>query len=804
MFRTFLISASRNLLKNKGYTFLNVLGLSAGLACFAFIALWVIDESGYDKFNRNYDRIVRLTGLAKTETGISESAVSSAPMAAALKNDYPEVENAVRMDMNNDAIVDYKGQKILEKNLLFTDPSFFEIFSYPVPKGFSARAIEQPYTIILTESTAKKYFGDTNPVGQTLTMYLYDAGNKGALFTITGVIPDAPANSHFQYNIIGSFKTVETVNPDVLTIDGWGDAGFYTYLLLKKGVDPVVFSSKISQFYAKYIGERYKIWKDIYFYKLQPLRDIHLRSHLEYEIAPTGNAKQLYIFSTIGIFILLLAGINYMNLAIAHSAGRAKEVGIKKLVGAGRNSLVFQYLTESVLTSLLSFLIAMVIGWLLQPAFFQLTGKNISLFSSGYLIVFLALVSFLLGILSGIYPALVISGFRLASVLKGSFKTSAKGIILRKSLVVFQFAITLILVTGIIVINSQMSFIGEKDLGYDNETLISIKVNGNTDVINGYDAFKNDLLSKPLVKNLAKSNTLPISGMATGGATTVDRNGSKLEVNTARLRVDTDYLSTYGIKLISGRNFSASQIADSITPVLLNEAAVRNFGWQDPNLAIGKPFSMGGKPGTVIGVVKDFNFASLQKMIEPLVMFPLGERFSRITVRADMSKSSEVIAWVGNTWKRNFPGALFDYRVLDEQIGEQYVAQLKFEKIFLYFSVLSLLIACLGLYGLISYVITQKTKEIGIRKIIGASVRSIVMMLSGNFLVLILVSLLIAVPVAWVMMNKWLQDFAFRIHIGWWVFAVSAGIVVLIAMLTLCSRAIRAAFMNPVKSLRTD
>ena len=802
MIRNYLKQTWRSLVKNKTYSLLNIIGLSVGLTCFALIALWVNHELSYDKFNHNYDRIFRLTGTAKTETGISESAVSSAPMAKALKDDYPEIENTVRFEMHEE-IVTHKGQQILQPGILLTDPSFFNIFSYHLTRGDVTTALNEPFSIILTKSTAKKYFGDNDPIGQTLLINLHDSTGFGANYKITGIMPDPPQNAHFTFNILGSFKTVEVSNPDVLTVDGWGDASFYTYLLLKKGVDHKAFSNKISQFYGKYIGDLFEIWRNIYSYKLQPLSDIHLRSNLQYEIAATGNAKQVYIFSTIAIFILLLAAINYTNLATARSVNRAKEVGVKKVVGAGKRQLLMQYLFESVFTAILALALSLVLAVLLQPFFYRLTGKDLSLLSFPILLVFLIAVTIFLGLISGIYPAIILSGFKPIGILKGSFKSSSRGIVLRKTLVVSQFVITIILVTGIIVINSQMSYIKHKDLGYDKDGLIFLRVHGNTDVINGYNAFKNDVLSNPLVSGAAVSNTL-LGSLGSGGSETVDINGNPLQVNTSRLRVDADYLKVHGIKLIAGQNFGIHAATDSIRQIILNENAIKSFGWKDAETAIGKPFKMGDQTGKVIGVVKDFHFSTLQHLISPLVIFPSQDRFSRITLKADVSNLSQTRAWLDKVWKRNFPSALLDYSFSENVFEEQYREEEKFSTIFLYFSILSLVIACLGLYGLISYTTTQKTKEIGIRKVLGATANGIVTMLSGSFLKLVSFACVIAIPVAWYIMNRWLEDFAYRTHISWWMFTVAGLLVLLVALITVSFEAIKAAIANPVKSLRTE
>lgn len=803
MFKNYFKTAWRSIARNKIYSILNIVGLSAGLTCFTLIALWVTDELSYDKFNSNYDRIVRLTATTKTETGIIESAVSSAPMAKALKDDYPEVENTVRLRMREE-IITHNNEQVLQPGILLTDPSFFDVFSYHLTKGNAATALSGPYSIILTESTAKKYFGNTDPMGKTLMLNMFDSTGYGIAYKITGIMPDPLNNAHFTFNMLASFKTIEVAHPDILTVDGWGDGSFYTYLLLKKGIDYKTFSNKIAYFYGKYIGELFKIWKPIYTYQLQPLTDIHLRSNLQNEIAPEGSITQVYIFSIIGIFILLLAGINYTNLATARSAGRAKEVSIKKVVGAGKRQLILQYLSESLLTAVAALLISFLFSFLLQPFFYELTGKSLALLSSPMLLLFLAGVTIFLGLLSGIYPAIILSAFKPAITLKGSFKSGNKVILLRRTLVVSQFVITMILITGIVIIYSQMSFIKYKDLGYNKDALLFLAVNGNTDVIKGYDAFKNELLKSPLISGIATSNSMLVGGLGNGGAETVDSKENPLQVNTARLRVDTNYFSVYGIKLLAGRNFIQHNSGDSVRQIIINETAVKKFGWKNDEAAIGKPFKMGGQPGIIVGVANNFHFNSLEQSIEPLAIYAVDERFSRITLKADITKANQVIALLGNTWKKHFASALFDYDFVSHQIKHQYEAEERFSKIFLYFSILSLLIACLGLYGLISYTIFQKTKEIGIRKVLGATANRIAAMLSADFLKMVLFACFISIPIAWFIMNKWLQYFAYRINLSWWMFGIATLLVLLIALITVSFQSIKVAIANPVKSLRTE
>lgn len=802
MFRIYLKTIWRSLLKNKTYTILNIAGLTAGLVCFAFIALWVIDEISYDKFNKNYDRIVRVTGIAKTETGIDASAVSSAPMAKALKDDYPEVENTVRLHLREE-IITHNNQQILQPGILLTDPSFFEVFTYKMTSGNVHTALSEPYSIILTESATKKYFGTINPIGQTLKINLHDKDGYGAPYLITGIMPDPPKNAHFTFTMLASFKTTEVASPDVLTVDGWGDASFYTYLLLRKGVDAKAFSDKISHFYAKYIGDLYSIWRNIYSYKLQPLSDIHLKSNLQYEISPTGSASHVYIFTTIGLFILLLAGINYMNLATAHSVNKAKETGVKKVVGALRQQLIVQYLLEAVLVALASLILSLICCLLLRQLFFQVTGKDLTPLDAPWLLIFLFGITIMLGILSGIYPALIISAFKPIVVLKGPFKSGNKGIFLRKSLVISQFVVTILLISCIIVIDSQMKYIKNKDLGYNKDPLVFLRVHGNVDVMAGFAAFKNDLMANPLISGVTVSNTL-LGSLGSGGAETIDAKGNVLQVNTSRLRVDSAYLRVYGIQLLAGRHFEKAIMPDSSLPVVLNEAAIQKFGWNNPEAAIGKPFRMGGGKGTVIGVVKNFHFSPLQQLISPLAVYPLQGGFSRITLKTDRSQPIEVAALLEQTWKKHFRTALLDYDFADTVFQNQYLAEKRFASIFLYFSILSLLIACLGLYGLIAYITTQKTKEIGIRKVLGATVNGIAIMLSKDFLKLVTLAFLIATPIAWYIMVRWLEDFSYRTDLSWWMFASAGVLVILVAMITVSIKAVMAAVANPGKNLRTE
>lgn len=492
-----------------------------------------------------------------------------------------------------------------------------------------------------------------------------------------------------------------------------------------------------------------------------------------------------------------------MNLATAQAVNKAKETGIKKVVGAFRHQLIVQYLLESVLLALFALILAFGLCSLLQPLFFDITGKNLFLFDSLELVIFLTGITLLLGILSGMYPAIIISGFKPMTVLKGNFRSASQGIVVRKLLVVSQFIITILLISSIIIIDSQLSYIRNKDLGYNQDGLLFLRVHGNAEVVRGYAAFATELARTPIVSGCSVTNTL-LGSLPSGESETVDAQGNRIQVNTARLAVDSNFMHVYGIQLLAGRNFDQASVENKELQIILNESALQTFGWKDAGSAIGKPFRMGDQEGRVVGVVKDFHFSRLQQLIGPLAIYHSNTYFSRITLKVDVSQPAAVTAWLEKTWKKHFPGALLDYNFSDNWFDTQYEVEKRFARLFLYFSVLSLVIACLGLYGLIAYTTSQKTKEIGIRKVLGASAPGIAGMLTKDFLTLIILAFLIATPVAWYLMSRWLEDFAYRVNISWWMFALAGVIVMLIALLTICYQTIKAALANPVHTLRSE
>jgi putative ABC transport system permease protein len=802
MIRSFFKTAFRQLVKHTTYAGLNLLGLSVGFACFTIIGLWIEGELSYDKFNSKHNRIYRVATFFTDESGKFDQAVTCLPLAPALVNDLPEVEQAISIDLN-DAVVKFQDKEFVEQEILGVSEKFFDVFDFRLLKGNSSTALKDPYSIVLSESMAKKYFGETDPIGFSIRMFLYDPEGNGADYKITGVVEDTPANSHFQYNFLFSASTIAVARPNALSADGWFDNGYYTYVLLKPESSEKQLERKLPVLIDKYMGKSMKQYNIRYEYFLQPLKDIHLKSHLRYEIRPTSNLAYILIFGSIGFIVLLLACINYINLSTAYASDRFKEVGIRKVLGAIRKQLIGQYMTESWLLSILAMIVA--IGWIeiSRPFFEAVTGQSLRGLYSTQTLLTLFLVASATGLLSGSYPALVLSSFKTVNVLKGHFKTDTSGIWLRKSLVVVQFSITVALITGILVVQRQLHFIQNRDLGFNKENLLMFNGNGSSEVPQHFDAFAEELKSNPFVTGVARSNSMLANGLGNSVAVVEDASGKKVNATVYRLRVDHDYIDTYQMNVVAGRNFLVGSASDSIHAFIVNEALTKMYGYTDPRQAIGKTFQFQGRDGYIIGVVKDFHYNSLQQKIEPLCIFLLKGNFSRISVRVagDLEnvkqKSSEI-------FKRHFPNTVVDTYFADDSIEKQYQAEKRFSTIFFVFSTLSLGIACMGLFSLVSYSVETRTKEIGIRKVLGASMASILRLITQEFLVLVFIAGLIAIPFSYYFMTSWLQDFAYHINLSGETFLYAMGVAICISMVTVSVKSIRAALANPVKSLRND
>lgn len=797
MIRNYFKAAFRNLWRRKGFSAINIFGLAVGMTACLLISLYIRFELNYDAFNKKADRVYRLVTDVKTPTEVIHAAVTSAPMAPNIKADFPEVEAVARI-IPAGYFIQKGADKFEEKNMLFADSAIFSVFSFPLVAGDPATALAAPYSVVLSESAARKYFGSANPMGQSLLL----DGQYNA--TITGVMKDIPGNSHFKADIFLSMSTQEKRN--IYMNEGWGSFGWYTYLLLKPNVNASRLQAKFTDFMERHIGDKMKKNNMYYTLFLQSLRDVYLHSKLQNEAGDTGNLSNIYIFSVVAIFILIIACINFINLTTARAAERAKEVGVRKVAGAARRQLTLQFLGESVILSIIAFVIAVGLSSLLMPLFNELCGKIIShgIFNEGNYLLALFLIAVGVGLLAGVYPALVLSGFKPVSVLKGSFVAGRKGLLLRKGLVVSQFIIAIVLIAGTIVVYNQLNFMRSQPLGFDKNNMLVIDFNYDSVVLANTETVKRELTSVPNVLSATVSTGLPGGNNEAAFTQIENSTGEMQSANIDLYSVDFNFLKQFNIQTVAGREFSNKFSTDSTQALMLNEAAVKGFGYSSPAAIIGKKFDQWGRKGIITGVVKNFHFRSLQEEIKPLCFRIAPEGTALMILKIADHDVPSTVAAIEKKWKQVVPHRPFNYLFTDETFNKQYQSEERFGKLFVYFAWLAIIISCLGLLGLASYTTSQRTKEIGIRKVVGASVGSVVGLLSKDFMKLVFISAVVAFPVAWWLMNKWLRDFAYRIHIEWWVFVVAGLLAFLIALMTISFQSIKAAIANPVKSLRTE
>jgi putative ABC transport system permease protein len=795
MLRNYLKITIRTFWKNKLFSGLNVFGLGVGMAAVWLMVLYVVNELSYDRFHTNADRIVRVVQYAQWEGGDLKLAPTSAPFAPALKTDYPDVEKTVRFNPEGGGLITFSDKKIDVPNIFFADPTVFDVFTFPFLHGDPTTALSKPQSIVLTKSIAENLFGDVRKaVGQVIEFSNHYPN------TVTGVIEDVPANSHLQFKALRSL-------PDNYT-NGWQNADLYTYLLLTKGSDYKTLEAKLPGFYQKYIKKemganvRYRM-------ELQPLTSIHLHSHLDYEISPNGNARTVSIFSIVAALILLIACINYVNLYSARSLKRTREVGVRKAIGSFRWQLAGQFLTESILMTLLAGLVSAGLVMLALPYFNQMADKSLSMGSGPTMLLVVAVLSVSIGALSGLYPALMLSGFRPVAALQGQVGNQIGSIFFRQSLVVFQFVATVALIACSAVVYRQMAFVMQKDLGFNKDQVLTFHIDSE-DVRQRVDALKESLLRSPRIAGVSAASN-PIGNNNIGGnGMFFEQNGAfpSTTLTVQKFSVDSDYLKTMEIKLLSGRNFSESLKSDVGEAVLVNETLVKQLGWKSP---VGKrvKYYIDNEKHTaearVVGVVHDFHTYSLQHKIEPLVLqMPAPADKDNVYVRVQAANVPDALTYIRSVFRTFDPASTPELRFLDENFSQQYKAEQKQGEVLLTFTVLAVLIACLGLFGLAAFAAEQRTKEIGVRKVLGASVASIVTLLSKDFLKLVLIAIVVATPIAWWAMHQWLQDFAYRTELSWWLFALSGLLAIGIALLTVSFQSIKAALMNPVKSLRSE
>ena len=808
MIRNYLKIAWRNLTKYKFISFINLFGLTVGLTCCLLILTYIINELSYDQYkqSKNIYRVERTFLNPQDKTVNLRLSAIAPPFAALLANDFKEIKKVSQVLQNGPTPIKYDEKLFNENNSFFADETMLDLFDVKLTRGNALKALDEPFEVMLTESVAKKYFGNDEPLNKVIRM------NNQFDLKVTGVYKDFPNNSHMHPEVLISFPTLmdTAVYGKQNFIDNYGNNAFYTYVLLPDDYDPKRLEAQLPAFQNRHIrddgpGNTIKA-SDYSVLNLTKVSDIHLRSHKDDEVEENGDIKRVYIFSAIALFILLIACINYMNLSTARSVLRGKEIGIRKVVGARRKELIAQFLSESVLICWIATILAYFITWLTLPFLNKLSGQNltIDIITKWQILLPLIVVPFIVGLVSGIYPALFLSSFQPIKVLKGVFKVGGRSISFRKVLVVVQFTISIILIICTAVVFEQLRYMQTKSLGFNKDHMVTLSYNGN--LTSTYESFKTQLLSNSNIKEITRSSRIPTGRLLDAMGSQINR-GDSLTPTQADIKfivADEDYLSTYGVKVVAGRNFSKTYGTDT-SAFLVNEAAVKVLGLKSPEDAVGRQFQYGGRKGQLVGVFNDFHFESMHQRILPLVIFiPRNQgNYGRLSVKIS-GNIPVALSHLENTWKKFVPAIPFEYSFLDQRFEQLYESEQRQKSIFTTFTGIAIFIACLGLFGLSAFAISQRVKEIGIRKVLGASINSIVVLLSKDFLKLVGIAAFFGFIIAWYAMNKWLQDFAYRIHIQWWIFIIAGIITAVVAFLTISFQAIKAATANPVKNLRTE
>jgi len=810
MIRNYLTSALRNFARHKFISFINIFGLTVGLTCCLLILTYIINERSYDKFNKNANDIYRVTRTFYSSPGVENLHLSAVapPFGPLLQNALPDIKEITRVLPNGTTALRYNDKLFNEKNAFFADENFFDLFNVPLIKGNPHRALLEPYSVMMTEAIAKKYFGDADPINKSISL-----NNGEHDFKITGIFKAFPANAHMHPEILMSFNTLKDslIYGEKQLRTNYGNNAFYTYLLFSKNYNVDRIESQLPDFLDKYVnlGAPGNV-KNHLTTKLdfQKLTDIHLRSHLADEIEENGDIKRVYIFSAIALFILLIACINYMNLSTARSTLRAKEIGIRKVIGAQRKEIISQFLSESVLITCVALLFAVILTALSLPMINEFSNQNLSFNSLLHWQIILPLLAlpFAVGLISGLYPALFMSSFAPVKVLKGVLKVGSGNISFRKILVVVQFSISIFLIVATTVVYQQLQYVQTTALGLNKDHIINTQYIGSLN--KQYEAFKADLEKNPAIKSVARSSRIPSGRLLDEAGAAILEGGTMQpqKVDLKYITSDYNFIPAYGIQMAAGRNFSKEFSTDTNNYVI-NEAAVQILGWKTPKNALGKDIKYGNIQGKVIGVTRNFHFESLHQKIVPLLQTlpsPGSNSYNVMSIKIDGNNIKSAIGTLENTWHKYLPETPFDYTFLDEKFAQLYNSEQQQGTLFTIFSCIAIFIACLGLFGLSAFTITQRVKEIGVRKVLGASVPQIVAELSKDFLKLVLIAAVIALPIAWYYMNSWLLDFAFRINIAWWVLFMAGILALIIAFVTISFQSIKAALSNPVKSLRSE
>ncbi|MCJ7579282.1 MAG: ABC transporter permease [Candidatus Aminicenantes bacterium] len=807
MYRNYVTIALRNLLKYKGFSLINIAGLAIGIASCLMILLFVQSELKYDQFHQNTDRIFRMGFTFHVGTNQFDAALGPCPLAAALVEEYPEVQSAARIfarqSRGGDVFVRYQDKRFKENKFLWADPELLDILTLSIVKGNAEEALSQPNSIILTVETAEKYFGEEDPIGKMLEL------EDGSLYMVNGVTESWPVQSHFHFDFLASFSSL----PKSKDLDFY-DTAVFTYILLRKGASIDKLDLKMREFSGKCMAPviekimavPYKEFLEsgnFIGFMTQPLSDIHLRSKWDNELEPQGSFNTIIIFSAIAMLILIIACINFINLTTARSAQRANEVGIRKVVGASRMELIQQFLSESIFLSLLAFLLALLFVELGLPVFNQWLGKSFSSISvlNGSFLFGLLIGALVLGTLAGIYPAFLMASFKPAAVLKGKNRSSHQGRRFRNALVIFQFCASVVLLVGTAVIYSQLHFFRNKELGFERESVVVIQ--RAEKLGSQQQAFKERLKENPEILEAAFTDSLPFL-LLEAKVFQKEGEGSQENNTLVTLTADYDLLETYGLKMLEGRYFKKEYPSDS-TAVVLNKAAIQALEIQDPLEKRLVLVGLNRKPMTIIGIINDFHMESLHKKIGPMAIILPGQRPGvLLSVRIRPDNLPKTLASLESVWNDFTNKQPFEYVFFDDLFDRLYKAEIQSGKVITTFACLAVFIACLGLFGLASFSTTQRTKEIGIRKVLGASFSGILVLLNKDFVKRVLLANLIAWPLAYSIMNKWLQNFAYRIRISMWMFLASAFIVLFIALFTVSYQTIRAARSEPIDSLRYE
>jgi putative ABC transport system permease protein len=805
MFNNYIKVVLRNISRNKLYSFLNIAGLAIGAACCILILLYVQDELSFDRFHDNADRIYRVNSHFTIKDRVMNMATTAHVQGPMLQTEYPEVENFVRFNgYGAPLVIRYKDKKFSEEKFLWVDHTIFDVFSFKILKGNPQEALVKPDTVVITEKMAKKYFGGEEPLGKKLRVH------NDTYYTVTGVVANFPKTSYFQPDFLASFSTLKLEPSGNTAGDLVSNVDYYTYLLLKDGADHKDLEKKFTGFVDKYLASTLKPLGGAVKFELQPLTEIYLHSDQELEMERTGDITYIYLFSGIGLFILLLAILNFMNLSTARSTNRAKEVGLRKVMGAGRSQLIRQFLGESLILTLFALIIALMLVYVLLPTFNSISGKELSIgyFSNPYLLLGLLGLLLFAGLLGGSYPAFFLSAFRPVAVLQGKFKKGAKGSILRIILVSLQFTVSIVLIIGIFIINKQLNFVHNKKLGYDKEHVIALRIR-NEDTQKKIETFKNELLRNPGITDVSASSSLPLGRNGLSAHHAVGKPKDELIMLYSQI-VDEDFFDTYNIKMVQGRNFSKNYATDSQESIIINQAAAKKLGWVDN--ALGKEIELfmsmdSMRKYKIVGVVKDYHFQSLHEKIEPLILYnanPYGGNFYRLSIRCKPGNIQGTLSFVESKWREFDSKYPFEYVFLEDRYESLYRGEERLAQLFGYFTLLAVIIGCLGLFGLSTFSAEQRTKEIGIRKAVGASIISVVLLLIREFTKWVFLAVLIAWPLGYFIVNEWLKNFAYRTALGLDTFLLPALLALLIAVLTVSYQAVKTALANPLDSLRYE